>query len=255
MADPAVWPTPHEEMTISAKDIRLMPIASQDAIPIVKKWHYSGTYVRNSQLHLGAFVGGEALGVMSLGPSMDKSKVLPLVAETKWYDMLELNRLAFSDALPRNSESRCLATARKLLFKRYPNLEWIISYADGTRCAGLGTIYRAAGFDLTGMRENRTIFEFPSLGRRYAAMTLEAHWSGETVRQLCADLGVPHEYRTRTTWVRLGLARPLPGYQLRYMTFRDQSVRDRLTVPILPNSAIDETGARMVRGQRYPSSY
>ncbi|MGA1806489.1 hypothetical protein VHN57_01965 [Sphingobium sp. WW5] len=235
-------------MTISAKDIRLMPIASRDANAMVAKLHYSGKWVRNSQLHLGAFVGADCLGVMSFGPSMDKSKVLPLVAGTAWYDMLELNRMAFSDALPRNSESRCLAMARKLIFRQYPNIEWLLTFADGTQC-GDGTIYRASGWELSGIRPNRTIYEFPTVGRRYAAMTLEAHWSGETVRQLCRDLGVPHEYRTRTTWCKMGLARPLPGFQLRYMTFRDRSVRDRLTVPILPNSAIDDAAARMVRGE------
>lgn len=80
-------------------------------------------------------------------------------------------------------------------------------------------------------------------------MSMEAHWSSPRMADLCADLGVRHEYRTRNQWVKLGLARPLPGYQLRYMTFRDQAVRDRLTVPILPNSAIDDAGARMVRGE------
>jgi hypothetical protein len=247
MADPAGRPAPHE-MTISAKDIRLMPIASRDANPLIQRLHYSGTYTRNAQLHLGAFIGDQCHGVMSFGPPMDKSKVLPLVRETPWSGMLELARMAFDDVLPKNAESRCLAMARRLIFAHYPQIEWLLSYSDGTQ-SGHGTIYQAAGFDLTQVRPNRTIYEFPTIGRRYAAMTLEAHWSGETVRQLCADLGVPHEYRTRTTWCKMGLARPLPGYQLRYMTFRDQAVRDRLTVPILPNSAIDDAGARMVRGE------
>ncbi|WP_312250997.1 Mom family adenine methylcarbamoylation protein, partial [Sphingobium yanoikuyae] len=77
MADPAGRPAPHE-MTISAKDIRLMPIASRDANPLIQRLHYSGTYTRNAQLHLGAFIGDQCHGVMSFGPPMDKSKVLPL---------------------------------------------------------------------------------------------------------------------------------------------------------------------------------
>jgi len=124
------------------------------------------------------------------------------------------------------------------------------TFADATQC-GDGTIYRVSGWELSGFRQNRTIFEFVNC-KRFAAITLEAHWQGETVRQLCADLDVPHEYRTRTQWVRLGLARPLPGFQLRYMAFRDQSVRDLLTVSMLPNSAVDEAGARMIRGQVRP---
>lgn len=224
-----------------------MPIASRDANAMVARLHYSGKWVRNSQLHLGAFVGPDCLGVMSFGPPMDKSKVLPLVRDTNWYDMLELNRMAFDDRLPRNSESRCLAMARKLIFRQYPNIEWLLTFADGTQC-GDGTIYRASGWELSGIRPNRTIYEFAN-GKRFAAMSLEAHWKSQTVADLCADLGVEHIYRTRNAWVKMGLARPLPGNQLRYMTFRDQSVRERLTVPILPSSAIDDVGARMVRGQ------
>jgi hypothetical protein len=46
---------------------------------------------------------------MTFGPSMDKSNIQGLVRETAWNRFLELNRLAFSEALPRNSESRALA--------------------------------------------------------------------------------------------------------------------------------------------------
>lgn len=45
---------------------------------------------------------------------------------------------------------------------------------------------------------------------------------------------------------------PLPGFQLRYMYFLDPAARARLTVPILPFSAIDAAGARMYRGQQQP---
>ena len=45
-------------------------------------------------------------------------------------------------------------------------------------------------------------------------------------------------------------ARPLSGFQLRYIYFIDSSYRERLTVPELPFSAIDEAGARMYKGER-----
>ena len=46
---------------------------------------------------------------MSYGPSLDKSKIQPLVKNTKWNEFIELNRMAFDDYLPKNSESRCIA--------------------------------------------------------------------------------------------------------------------------------------------------
>lgn len=97
---------------------------------------------------------------MQLGPSLDKRKLMPLVRGTGWYDFIELNRMAFSDVLPRNSESRAMAILFKLLKKHSPQLKWVISFADATQC-GDGTIYRAAGFILTDVKENRQIYRLP----------------------------------------------------------------------------------------------
>jgi hypothetical protein len=38
--------------------------------------------------------------------------------------------MAFSELLPKNSESRAIAISIKLLKKNAPNLKWIISFAD-----------------------------------------------------------------------------------------------------------------------------
>ncbi len=43
--------------------------------------------------------------------------------------------------------------------------------------------------------------------------------------------------------------KPIPGFQLRYLYFIDPTARERLTVPVLPFSAIDAAGARMYRGK------
>jgi hypothetical protein len=67
--------------------------------------------------------------------------------------MLELNRMAFDDYLPKYSESRCIAISIKLIKKNAPHIKWIFQFFDGTQC-GDGTIYRASGFVLTGIKEN-----------------------------------------------------------------------------------------------------
>ncbi|WP_439374802.1 hypothetical protein [Bradyrhizobium sp. DASA03120] len=48
---------------------------------------------------------------------MDKGNIQGLVRETAWNGFLELNRLAFSEALPRNSESRALSVAMRMIKK------------------------------------------------------------------------------------------------------------------------------------------
>ena len=211
----------------SAKDIIVKPIKASAANELVKRVHYSGKVVQNSSLHFGAFLDGKLEGVMSFGSPMDKKKTLPLVSGTAWTGMLELNRMAFSDKLPRNSESRCMAIAFKLIKKHYPHIEWVLSFSDGTQC-GDGTIYRACGFVLTQIKENTGQRIDEKTGEVFSQVTFSAHRPNEK------------EY-----WRSL---KKLAGYQLRYIYFLNKAARERLTVPILPFSKIDEMGAGMYKG-------
>lgn len=230
-----------------AKEIVVKVIPSSVANPFVKKHHYSGKVVANSSVHFGAFLGGVLHGVMSFGSSMDKRKVITLVNGTGWNEFLELNRMAFDDNLPKNAESRCISIAMKLIKKNAPHIKWVISFADGAQC-GDGTIYRASGFVLTGIKPNKTILEFPN-GKRFADLSLQAHFNSPTVKQLCNDMGVEHKYRTPTEWLKLG-AKYVEGYMLRYIYFLDKDCEKKLTVPILPFDEIKKQGASMYRGKR-----
>ena len=147
-----------------AKEIVLKVIPSNIANNFVKKHHYSGKVVPNSQLHFGCFLDSKLGCVMSYGCPMDKRKMLSLVETQnktelkKWNEFLELNRMAFSDTLPKYAESRCIAISIKLIKKNAPHVKWIVSYADATQC-GDGTIYRASGFILTSIKKNNTIIK------------------------------------------------------------------------------------------------
>jgi len=144
---------------INVKDIKLKSIDSKTANAFVKKYHYSGKVVPNSQLHFGAFYNDRLHGVMSYGASMDKRKTQGLVKNTGWNEFTELNRMAFDDYLPKNSESRCIAISIKLIKKHTPQIKWVISFADATQC-GDGTIYRASGFILTKIKVNKQILDW-----------------------------------------------------------------------------------------------
>lgn len=155
-----------------AKEIIIKVIPSKIAIPFVKKHHYSGKVVQNSNLHFGAFLDGQLHGVMSFGPSLDKSKIQGLVKGTGWNEFIELNRMAFDDYLPRNAESYCISKALKLIKKNAPQIKWVISFADGCSC-GDGTIYRASNFVLTDIKENKNLCKLPN-GDKIHKMTLES---------------------------------------------------------------------------------
>jgi len=208
-----------------AKDIVLKVIPSKAANEFVKRYHYSGKVVQNSTLHLGAFLNGKLGGVMQYGNPIDKRKVLPLVStdnksiNAKWNEMLELNRMAFSPILPRNSESRCISVSIRLIRKHAPQVKWILSFADGTQC-GDGTIYRASGFHLTQIGKNSTIVKLPN-------------------GQILASHG--------TSKVDFTGAQRLPGFQLRYIYLISPDAK--LAVPSIPFSKIQEMGASMYKGK------
>ena len=232
-----------------AKEIIIKVIPSKIAIPFVKKHHYSGKVVQNSNLHFGAFLDGQLQGVMSFGPSLDKSKIQGLVKGTGWNEFIELNRMAFDDYLPRNAESYCISKALKLIKKNAPQIKWVISFADGCSC-GDGTIYRASNFVLTDIKENKNLCKLPN-GDKIHKMTLEnspntprPELNGKTYYELT---GGGYNFNK---YVRAVNGQILKGYQLRYIYFIDKSYRERLTVPEIPFSKIDEIGAGMYKGER-----
>lgn len=213
-----------------AKRVIVKPISSKDARQIVERLHYSGKTVNNSQLHLGVFLDGRCGGAMQFGPSLDKRKMLGLVEGTLWNEFIELNRMAFADWLPRNGESRALGYAFRWMKQQYPHIKWCISFADGTQC-GDGTIYRASGFILTSIKENKQTVRMPD-GSVLSNMTLS---KGKHI--------------LNTGAARRSDGDAIPGFQLRYIYFLDPTARQRLTVPIIPFSEIDRVGAGMYKGK------
>lgn len=229
-----------------AKTIEVRPVTRRDADALVKRVHYSGSVVQNSQVSLGVFIGGRLHGAMQFGPPLDRRKVLPLVRGAPWESVIELNRMAFDEALPRNSESRALSVAFRMFEKQAPQVKWCVSFADGCQC-GDGTIYRASGFLLTGVKENGQIIEFPD-GFRCTRAVLTGT-SPATARRVAERYGAKLTGgASLAPFTAIG-ARPVPGFQFRYVRFIDHSWVDRLAVPVIPFAQIPEH-ARMYRGQR-----
>ena len=209
-----------------AKEIIVKIIKSDVANAFVKKHHYSGKVVNLSNLHFGCFLDNKLHGVMSYGPPMDKRNVLNLVETSnkginkKWNEMLELNRMAFDDYLPKYSESRCIAISIKLIKKNAPQIKWILSYSDGTQC-GDGTIYRASGLKLTQINKNGTIYKLAN---------------GEVVAK-----------RGDSNYNFQG-AKALKGFQNRYILVIDKKAK--LNCKDLSFDEIDKQGAGMYKGEK-----
>jgi hypothetical protein len=244
-----------------AKDIIVKPICSKDANRIIKSLHYSGKVVQNSQVHLGVFLNGNCGGALQFGPSLDKRKLIGLVNGTLWHEFIELNRMALADWLPRNGESRAISVAMKLLRRHYPHLKWVVSFADACQC-GDGTIYRASGFVLTGIKRNTQLWKART-GEVFNDTSIRPGIGGERERERERERA--HAIVSRTTVTKgkhvlnSGASsmsafkeagwRPIPGYQLRYIYFLNPAARGCLTVPVLPYSAIKDAGAAMYLGK------
>ena len=223
-----------------AKDIIVKVVPAKVANDFVRRHHYSGKVVNNSSLHFGAFLDGVLHGVMSYGCPLDKRKVLPLVNTSDgvpclWNEMLELNRMAFDDVLPKNSESRCIAVSFKLIRKNAPHIRWILSFSDGTQC-GDGAIYRGSGFYLTSIKQNTQILEMPD-GAIVARKTLDNKNNSGKVNG-----------RYGSSVAKENGAKFIPGFQLRYIYLIDKSCK--ISVPVIPFSKIDEMGAGMYKGEK-----
>jgi len=207
-----------------AKEIIVKVINSKVANDFVKKTHYSGKVVPNSTLHFGCFLDNKLHGVMQYGPSINKKGTINLVEGTGWNEFIELNRMAFNDYLPKYSESRCIAISIKLIKKNAPQIKWIISFADGTQC-GDGTIYRASGFKLVGLKKNTSM------------------WKNTVTKERMQDMQFYHTMTKKDkNWVRLD------GNMLKYIYLIDKTMQ--ITKEVLPFTEIDKQGAGMYKGKK-----
>ena len=217
-----------------AKEIIVKVIPAKVANEFVKKHHYSGKVVPNSKLHFGCFLDGRLHGVMSYGSPMVKAKVIHYVDNTKWNEVIELNRMAFDSYLPKNSESRCISISIKLIKRNAPHIKWILSFSDANLC-GDGTIYRASGFHLIGVNKNTSTYQMPN-GEIVCSLTSSAHRTKQS------------NGKSGTSWIKDNGGKKLEGYQIRYIYLIDKTCK--ITVPILPFSKIDQMGAGMYKGEK-----
>ena len=233
----------------AAKTLIIKPVPPRVAGELIKRVHYSGKVAATSLLHVGVYYKGRLEGAIQFGRPIAKRAMLGLVSETRWNGMLELNRLAFTDKLPRNSESRAMAMAFRVLRKERPDIQWVVSFADACQC-GDGAIYRASGFVLTDIKTNKGLIRLPSGEVVHQMAYAGGHYSRRRKAMLNAGFCKWKDYLSATQpgWAYV------PGFQLRYIYFLDPTARERLTVPIIPFSEIQRRGAGMYLGEKRVTS-
>ena len=136
--------------------------------------------------------------------------------------------------------------------KQYPHISFVVSYSDAAQC-GDGAIYRASGFYLTDIKKNTSMWKMPD-GEVVCSIVFNPGFQGNAGKNsIKARYGKTGSEPAGVFLKKIG-AKPVPGFQLRYIYFIDKSAKDRLTVPILPFSEIEKRGAGMYKGKPRASS-
>ena len=139
----------------SPLQLELMEISRSRAEQCYAKWHYLGDTKFISTFDVGVLFGGKLYGAISFGSPNAKIMDGLYTPETQngWW---EIKRLALSDDLPKNSESRVIAIAIKLI-RKAREVKGIITYADDG-VGHIGTIYKATGFKYMGLTAPKSDF-------------------------------------------------------------------------------------------------
>lgn len=206
----------------TAKDIQIKLIDGVSAAKTVKMFHYSGKVTQNSQIHFGVFLNGTLQGALQFGPSIDKRRMAQNL-NIGFNEFLELNRMALSDACPKNSESRALGVCLRMLKKQYPHLKLIISFADACQC-GDGTIYRASGFKLHSFKKNNSLLVNDD-GKIDFNHGTKNRPKVVAKKSMDDKIGPDGNYLSKT--LKAQGYRPLEGYQMKYLYFFDKELEKK----------------------------
>jgi len=108
-------------------------------------------------------------------------------------------------------------------------------------------LHRVALADDLPIKKNTSMWRLPD-GTVHASIIFEPGFGSSTSGGAKGRYGKSGSETSGAFLRRIG-AKPIPGYQFRYIYFLDPSARERLTVPEIPFSDIPQE-CRMYRGQR-----
>ena len=152
-------------------------IDKDKALRMVQAFHYSNTIPRLTKHCVGFYLGGDLVGVVTLGwgtrPRHTIQKLFPSLDTSDYY---EIGRMCMTEAMPRNSESQMLSALSKWIKTNCPTVKVLFTWADGM-LGKPGYVYQASGFIYSGY----------SGGEMYLIDGVKVHVRG--MKHLLADKG------------------------------------------------------------------
>lgn len=195
-------------------DVCIKEIPAVIARDVIKKNHYSKSFVPNSCFHLGVFRGGKFGGVLQVGPPINKGKTKTLFKSPlpSPESFIELNRMWLSDEMPPFSESQSISLLCKYLKLKYRQrgipLVALQSFAD-ERCNKKGAVYQACSFVFLGSKRSSFV-----------------EYEGRVFHHLC--------YTRSGLLNRVKNCKKLVFMQYRYMRFFDKKWQNDCLLNALP---------------------
>ena len=127
-------------------EYEIKEISKDEALDMIKKFHYSNTLPKINKHFVGFFLESKLVGVITLGwgtrPLHTIKKIFPSL-DTK--DYYEIGRMCMNEEMPRNSESQMIAQLVKWLKQVEPNLKVLFTWADGI-IGKAGYVYQSCSF-------------------------------------------------------------------------------------------------------------
>ena len=201
--------------TTALRALRVVPVPLRIAKALLVPRHYLHSLPGGTLLAFGVFAHNRLLGALTLG--VGPMNAHRLVAGAIPDDVITLTRLWLAEALPHNSESRVLGVVLREL-RRNTNLRFVLSYAD-PMAGHVGFIYQATGWLYTGLSQAMPLYDLGDGVPRHSRSF--AHSYGTRSLKHFRNRGID----VRLTW---------QGAKHRYVHLLDPSVREHLTVPVLP---------------------
>lgn len=125
-------------------------ISREEALAMVRKYHYSNTLPKINRYFLGFYLGENLEGVITLGlgtrPLHTIRRIFPSLGTD---DYLEIGRMCMTEDMPRNSESQMIACCVKWLKSNHKEIKVLFTWADGM-LGKPGYVYQASNFIYAG---------------------------------------------------------------------------------------------------------
>lgn len=135
-------------------EFKVKEITKEEALNMIKKYHYSNTLPKINKHFLGFYIEEELVGIVTLGlgtrPLHTIKKIFPSL-ETK--DYYEIGRMCMTEEMPRNSESQMLSACCKWIKVNVPQIKILFTWADGM-LGKPGYVYQASSFIYAGYAES-----------------------------------------------------------------------------------------------------